>query len=204
MAKKSTKRGPRRTALAVRDLAPAITVSPVSQVDVALFKMAVSDVTPLTPANRVYHQAAKPRPIPRQSLADERAVLKELLTRRIALEDRLEIGDEPHYLRPNLPTQLLRDLRRGRWVINNELDLHGATRDEARAVLADFLEHCRINDQRVVRIVHGRGLSSPGKIGVLKLLVRGWLAQRDEVLAYCQAKPFDGGEGALIVLLKAR
>lgn len=170
--------------------------------DLDLFRQAVADATPLTPSNRVVHPVAKPRPIPAQSLADERAVLDELLTRRIALEDRLDIGDEPHYLRPTLPRQLLRDLRRGRWVINNELDLHGATRDQARALIADFLDHCRKNDQRVVRIIHGRGLSSPGRIGVLKSLVRGWLTQRDEVLAYCQAKPQDGGEGALLVLLK--
>ena len=169
-----------------------------------MFRQAVADATPLAPTNRVEHSRPKPRPTPAQSIADEQAVLDELLTRHIALEDRLDIGDEPHYLRPSLPRQLLRDLRRGRWVINNELDLHGATRDEARALITEFLDHCRKNDQRVVRIIHGRGLSSPGKVGILKTLVRGWLTQRDDVLAYCQAKPQDGGEGALIALLKAR
>ena len=171
--------------------------------DLDLFRQAVADATPLPPDNRVVHPRPRPQPIPSQSIADERAVLSELLSRPIALEDRLDIGDEPHYLRPSLPRQLLRDLRRGRWVINNELDLHGANRDEARLLLAEFLDHCRKSDQRVVRIIHGRGLSSPGKVGILKTLVRGWLAQRDEVLAYCQAKPQDGGEGALIALLKS-
>ena len=199
-----SERGKHKSALAFRNLAPPITVRALTEADVTTFRQAVVDVTPLSPINRVFLQPPKPRPIPAQSIADEHAVLKELLSRRIALEDRLEIGDEAHYLRPSLPKQLLRDLRRGRWVINNELDLHGATRDEARNLIAEFLDHCRKNDQRVVRIIHGRGLSSPGKIAVLKTLVRGWLAQRDEVLAYCQAKPHDGGEGALIALLKAR
>lgn len=172
--------------------------------DAHLFRQAVADAIPLRASDRVIHPEVRPKPVPHQRLADEKAVLAELLSRPISLEDRLDIGDEPHFLRPTLPRQLLRDLRRGRWVIQNELDLHGATRDLARALIADFRDRCRRHDQRVVRIVHGRGLRSPGKIGILRQLVRGWLAQRDEVLAYCQARPQDGGEGALIVLLKAR
>ncbi|HRE18351.1 MAG TPA: Smr/MutS family protein, partial [Rhodocyclaceae bacterium] len=35
-------------------------------------------------------------------------------------------------------------------------------------------------------------------------LVRGWLMQREEILAYCQAAPQDGGEGALIALLRTK
>jgi DNA-nicking Smr family endonuclease len=129
--------------------------------------------------------------------------LQESLHGTIGLEDRLEGGDEAQFLRPGVARQTLRDLRRGRWVIEAELDLHGGTRDAARIWLVDFLAECRRRDRRIVRIIHGRGLGSPGKTGVLKTLVRGWLAQRDEVLAYCQAKPHDGGEGALLVLLKA-
>jgi len=171
--------------------------------DLALFRQLMADAEPLPPDGRVIHSAPKPPPIPFQRIADEKSVLDELLRRPISLEDRLEIGDEPSYLRPTLPKQLLRDLRRGRWVIQSELDLHGATREEARALIADFLDQSRKRDQRVVRIIHGRGLRSPGKVGVLKQLVRGWLVQRDEVLAYCQARPQDGGEGALLALLKA-
>jgi DNA-nicking Smr family endonuclease len=171
--------------------------------DAHLFRQAVADAKPLPPANRVVHQPPKPRPVPVQRYADERAVLRESLGRGIALEDRLDIGDEPQYLRAGVNRQVLRDLRRGRWVIEAELDLHGGTRDEARAWLVEFLHECKTFDRRVVRIIHGRGLRSPGKVGILKTLVRGWLAQRDEVLAYCQAKPQDGGEGALFVLLKA-
>jgi len=171
--------------------------------DIALFRQMMADAEPLPPDGKVIHPLPKPPPIPFQRMADEAMVLDELLRRPIALEDRLEIGDEPSYLRPTLPRQLLRDLRRGRWIIQGELDLHGATRDEARAMIAAFLDQSRKRDQRVVRIIHGRGLRSPGKLGVLKQLVRGWLTQRDEVLAYCQARPQDGGEGALLVLLKA-
>jgi DNA-nicking Smr family endonuclease len=172
--------------------------------DLHLFREAVADAVPLKRDNRVRHEAPRPRPTPRQRLADERAALAESLAAGIAVEDRLDIGDEPHYLRPGLDRQILRDLRRGRWVTEAELDLHGATRDEARQWLAEFIHDCRLHGHRVVRIVHGRGLRSPGKVGILRTLVRGWLMQKEQVLAYCQTKPQDGGEGALLALLARR
>ena len=51
-------------------------------------------------------------------------------------------------------------------------------------------------------MIHGKGLGSVGKEPVLKGKVLKWLVQRDEVLAFCQARPTDGGAGALIVLLR--
>lgn len=52
-------------------------------------------------------------------------------------------------------------------------------------------------------VVHGKGLGSPGKAPVLKAKVHGWLIQKKEVLAYVQARPLEGGAGALMVLLAA-
>ena len=69
--------------------------------------------------------------------------------------------------------------------------------------MSHFLADCLHQGKRCVRVIHGKGHGSPQKLSVLRQLVRGWLAQRIEVLAYCQAKPQDGGEGALIVLLHA-
>lgn len=145
----------------------------------------------------------RPKPRPLQFLADEQAALQESLHGPIGLQDRLEGGDEAHYLRSGLANTVLRDLRRGRWVIQDEIDLHGLNRDEARHLLAGFLAHCLQQGKRCIRIVHGKGHGSPQKLSILRQLVRGWLAQRSEVLAYCQAKPQDGGEGALIALLRA-
>ena len=121
----------------------------------------------------------------------------------IDLQDRLEGGDEACHLRNGLAITVLRDLRRGRWVIQDEIDLHGLNREQARHLVASFLLTCLHQGKRCLRIVHGKGLGSPQKLSVLRQLLRGWLAQRQEVLAYCQAKPQDGGEGALLVLLRA-
>ncbi len=168
----------------------------------ALFRQAVADTTPIS-FDRVHHEPPPPPAIPRQRLADESAVLSESLSGPIELEDRLEGGDEPNFLRAGLSRQILKDLRRGRWVIQGEIDLHGMTRDEARIALGGFLADSLGNGSRCVRVIHGKGLRSPGRLGILRNLVRGWLARREEVLAYCQARPQDGGDGALYVLLRA-
>jgi DNA-nicking Smr family endonuclease len=68
--------------------------------------------------------------------------------------------------------------------------------------LANFLREAKKRGERCVRVVHGKGLGSPGKTPVLKSRVLSWLMQKNEVLAYVQAKPADGGAGALLVLLQ--
>ncbi|NIW87182.1 MAG: DNA mismatch repair protein MutS, partial [Gammaproteobacteria bacterium] len=64
------------------------------------------------------------------------------------------------------------------------------------------LKGCRARQLRCVRVVHGKGHGSLHKLPVLKTKVQGWLRQRDEVLAFCSARPVDGGTGAVYVLLK--
>lgn len=171
--------------------------------EAAALQLAMAGVQPLPAANRAHLGAPLPPPRPKQFVADERAALRDSLHGPIGLQDRLEGGDEANYLRNGLANTVLRDLRRGRWVIQDEVDLHGLNRDEARHLLADFLADCLLHGRRCVRVIHGKGHGSPQKLSVLRQLVRGWLAQRQETLAYCQAKPQDGGEGALLVLLRS-
>lgn len=201
--KPAERKKPRQEALPAHWSTPAEAKPPAKLDPVqAEFRAAMSGVQPLPPPNLVVHGKRPPPPRPLQHLADEQAALHESLHGHIGLQDRLEGGDEPHYLRTGLAQNVLRDLRRGRWVIQDEIDLHGLNRDEARQLLAGFLAECLHHGKRCVRVVHGKGLGSPQKTSILRQLVRGWLAQRQEVLAYCQAKPPDGGEGALIVLLR--
>lgn len=169
----------------------------------ALFRQAVGDAVPLT-LDRVHHEPSPPPAIPRQRQRDERAALGESLSDVDPLDLALEGGDEATWLKPGLSPRILKDLRRGRWVVQAWLDLHGMQRDEARHHVALFLTECRQHGDRCVRIVHGKGHGSPGRVPVLKRLVLGWLAQRQEVLAYCQARTVEGGAGAVIVLLQDR
>jgi DNA-nicking Smr family endonuclease len=169
----------------------------------AAFQEAVADVSPLT-WDRVHHQPPLPPAIPRQHLHDEAAALDESLHGPALIDLYLEGGDEAAWRRESLPKAWLRDLRRGRWVTQDKLDLHGLNRDQARLAVVSFLSECRQHGHRCVRIVHGKGLSSPGREPVLKKLVLGWLSQRREVLAFCQARAAEGGAGAVVVLLAAK
>lgn len=175
--------------------------SQVAPEDRALFQQEVRDVRPLPDLGKVVHRGKRPSPLPRQSLRDEREALADSLSDQIPWD--AETGEEFSFVRPGLSRQLLRKLRRGHWVIQDELDLHGHTSDTARSELAAFIGECCKGGIRCVRIIHGKGLGSKNREPVLKNKVRHWLTQRDEVLAFCQARPADGGGGAVVALLKS-
>ena len=168
-----------------------------------LFENLFGDVTRLRDPARVTHARSAPKPIAAQRLRDERAALADSLSDHISWDIGTETGEELVYLRNGLSHQTIKKLRRGHWVIQDELDLHGLTSVEARALLVQFLNECRRNGSRCVRIIHGKGLRSRNREPVLKTKVANWLIQRDEVLAFCQARQVDGGGGAVIVLLKS-
>jgi len=162
------------------------------------FRSAVAGVKPLKRAKRVALKAPAPAPVPHQRRRDEAAALAESMAGPLSADDAIETGEELSYLRAGLGRQTLRKLRRGHWAIQDGVDLHGLTRDQASAVVVEFLDQCLTHGRRCVRIVHGKGL------GILKAKLRKWLPQRDEVLAFCQAPANEGGSGALLVLLKSK
>jgi DNA-nicking Smr family endonuclease len=169
----------------------------------AQFQRAVADVEPLRRPLPYPHPTAAVPPWPRQKLADDAQVMQDAMTDMWPW-DEIESGEELLYLRAGQRLDTLKKLRRGHWVVQGNLDLHGLNTDEARAAVGGFLHNCVQEDRRCVRIVHGKGLGSKNKEPVLKNKLRNWLVQRDEVLAFCQARPVDGGAGAAIVLLRGR
>jgi len=171
--------------------------------EVRLFHAALADVLPLKNSGRVVHPQPRLKPVPAQRLRDERAALADSLSDHIPWNADIETGEELSFLRNGISAHTLRKLRRGHWAIQDELDLHGSTVAEARPMLIEFLNSCLRNDLRCVRIIHGKGLRSKNREPVLKSKVAHWLMQRDEVLAFCQARPTEGGGGAAVVLLKA-
>jgi DNA-nicking Smr family endonuclease len=163
------------------------------------FRRAVADAQPLTRPRKVI-QRKRPAPVARQRLRDERAALAESLG-PVTRDDALDSGDELAYLREGLGRDMLRKLRRGHWVVEDELDLHGMNRHTAAISLTEFLRHCRHRRLGCVRIVHGKGRGSHHREPVLKALLRKWLVRQD-VLAFSQAPAPLGGSGAVLVLLK--
>jgi len=174
-----------------------------SQEELNLFRQEVGDAIALPPHNRAEPHRARIKPLPLQRLKDEKQALLDSLADPWDILDQGETGEELFFSRPGVPAAALRKLKRGGWVITAELDLHGLRSDEARITLAGFLLHCARNDLRCVRIIHGKGLRSRNREPVLKHKLRHWLMQREDVLAFCQARPADGGSGAVIVLLKS-
>lgn len=145
----------------------------------------------------------KPAPYPTQTRNDERDVLRESVSFDFD-PTKHENGDELLYIRGGVQRNIVRKLRRGEYLVEQELDLHGHRVVQARETLAQFLRDARFHGRRCVRIIHGKGLRSPAKKSVLKNKIYHWLIQRDEVLAFCTARSFDGGTGAIYVLLKRK
>ncbi len=124
------------------------------------------------------------------------------LSDEIGIELYLETDEALSYRRHGIGPDVVRRLRRGEWAVKGQIDLHGLRTDEAREALTAFLNRALRDEWRCVRVIHGKGLGSVGREPVLKAKVPRWLVQRQEVLAFCQARPNDGGSGALIVLLR--
>jgi DNA-nicking Smr family endonuclease len=170
-----------------------------SKADLELFQTAVADAVPLPERGKHIPKPRRRRPLPYQRVADEREALNESLNADFG---EVESGDQLSYVKPGVSNQVLRRLRRGFWVVQDELDLHGLNRDQAREMLIDFMARCGKRGLRCVRIIHGKGLGSKNREPVLKQKVASWLAQRGDVMAFAQARPTEGGGGAVIVLLK--
>ena len=170
--------------------------------DLSLFQTAVKNARPLN-IDVPFTEKTYPKPIARQFIRDEKQALHDSLSDDFYPAHELESGEELLYLRTGQSPDVLSKLRRGFWVVQAQIDLHGLISDEAREYVAEFLSSCKKRNVRCVRIVHGKGLGSRNREPVLKHKLRNWLMQKDEVIAYAQAKPEDGGSGAVIVLLKA-
>lgn len=166
-------------------------------------RRALAGVEPLREPRRVALARARPAPLPRQTWRDERDALRDSLYAPLDVDDAIEGGEELAFLRDGMSRQALRRLRRGHWVVQESLDLHGMNRVEAAHAVAEFLRRCLMRRLRCVRVIHGKGHGSRNREPVLKGKLRGWLVLRDEVLAFCQAPAAQGGGGAVLVLLKA-
>ena len=165
----------------------------------SLFHAAMRDVSPLPVSDKIARQNPTTPPLPHKHHRHDEPS-QDKLSDHIAVT--IDAGDAWSYTQPGVSHQTLRRLRRGYWKIQEDLDLHGFTRDHARQQLNNFLDVCALKKFRCIRIIHGKGLSSKDREPVLKTRIGNWLMQRPDVLAFCQAKPEDGGGGALLILLK--
>ena len=167
-----------------------------------VFRSNVGQVSALRDRNRVAHPPKKPPPVAIQTQLNDKAVLEASLSDEFDVENLLDIDETMSFRRPGIGIDVVRKLRRGEWVPQDKVDLHGLRSDEAREALAEFLRRSVRNGVRCVRVIHGKGIGSPDKLPVLKGKVRSWLVQKEEVIAFVQARESLGGAGALMVLLR--
>ena len=170
--------------------------------EASVFQREVAGASPLKPTGRVDFRRPSAEPVPRQRELDESAVLAESISDEIDIERLLDTDEQLSFRRPGVGPDVTRRLRRGEWSVGAQIDLHGLRVEEAREALGAFLAQAAKSEIRCVRIIHGKGLGSVGREPVLKGKVLKWLVQREQVIAFCQARPNDGGSGALIALLQ--
>ncbi|MDO9401456.1 MAG: Smr/MutS family protein [Polaromonas sp.] len=189
-------------------LAAQLAAAAKSSAEKELFSRAIGQVLALPAKHLPGHQArvslTQPAPIPVQRQRDELAVMREAISDEFDVETLLDTDEALSFRRPGMGPDVCAKLRRGGWRIQRQLDLHGLRREDARDALSAFIREAHKAGLRCVRVVHGKGLGSPGKTPVLKGRVQNWLIQKTEVLAFVQARPAEGGAGALVVLLAQR
>lgn len=168
----------------------------------SLFQAAVGAVQRMPEHRTVSLKPEPPPPTPMQHLLDEAAALQEAISDVVDITTLLDTDDRLSFRRPGVGPDVTQNLRRGKWSIQRQIDLHGLRSDDAREALGAFMRESHKHGIRCVRVVTGKGLGSPGKAPVLKDKVHRWLVQRAEVVAFVQAPPAQGGAGALVVLLQ--
>ena len=167
-----------------------------------LFTYFVGAVTPLPRKDLFSFQQEPPLPRRLQHELDEARVLHEAMSDEFDVSTLLDVDDQMSFRRSGIGLEVTKKLRAGYWSIQRQLDLHGLRSDEAREALGQFIRLSHRTGLRCIRVVHGKGLGSPGRTPVLKSKVQRWLVQKKEVLAFVQARPAEGGAGALVVLLQ--
>ncbi|CAG9165068.1 Endonuclease MutS2 [Cupriavidus laharis] len=167
-----------------------------------VFRNNVGQVNQLRERNHATLLNPRPAPVPVQTQRNDKAVLEASLSDEYDVDMLLEMDESLSFRRPGIGMDVIRKLRRGEWVPQDKVDLHGLRSDEAREALSEFLRRSVRNGVRCVRVIHGKGIGSPDKLPVLKGKVRRWLVQKEEVIAFVQAREAQGGAGALMVLLR--
>ena len=177
----------------------------ISDEDRNSFLNEVADVRPLISEKRVEEVKNKPSPKPKFSQHEhelEQPSNDTTLSDPVDLRDAV-VDDVLFFARAGIQQKIQKKLRRGELPIEEELDLHGYTVNEAKTAIQDFLFECERQHIRYIRIIHGKGYRSDQKIPILKTHVAYWLPQLSNVLAFSSAVPKDGGTGAIYILLKS-
>lgn len=172
--------------------------------DKLLFMQAMAGVTPIKDKNLADKTTKTPKP-------NASTLAKRASAEGIDESQSHQLSDMQALLNPvsgdaylsykvaTLQNSVFNQLKQGKIRWYDAVDLHGSSIEEAREAMSKLIFQARQNNENCVKIVHGKGVDS-----ILKTCVNGWLRQIPEVLGFCSAPTEQGGNGAVLVLLKQR
>lgn len=158
-----------------------------------------------------WHNSRQPSPSPSHpEFKNAESEDRRLMEAAVKGDPALEVPDHPEYIEGWVGVsgkRFLPGLRNGLYSIQEQIDLHGLGREQARLAVEEFVDRASRFRSCCVKIIHGRGINSPNDKAILKENLQRWLSTRRmsrHVVAYASAPLKDGGVGAIYVLLKNR
>lgn len=173
-----------------------------------IFLEAMKDVRPLPASGKTIVRKPNPDMKPSHPAPDDELETIAHLSDLVSGVAEMDITFSDEYIEGSVPgfdRKLMRKLRNGHFPIQDYIDLHGMTRQMAKTSVREFLLASYQNGLRCVLVIHGRGLNSDNHIPVLKERLPVWLNRgpvKKIVLAFSTARPYDGGTGAVYILLR--
>lgn len=191
--------------------APKVAAKPVPKKvvdeEAAMFLEAVGEVERVSKGPKLAPPKAPPD-VKSLNIPNEEAESLARLAELVSGEGEFDLADSDEFIEgavQGLDRGVLRKLKAGDFAVRAHLDLHGLVKAEAKEALVQFITKARLDGHRCVLVVTGRGLHSKDQIPVLKESAQEWLSRgrlQKQVLAFCTARPLDGGAVALYVLLR--
>lgn len=172
--------------------------------DTTLFMQAMSGVKPLKYEESISHRKKTdpkdPNALFRRAAAEGgEELLGATLSDMQALLNPVAGEAYLSYKNPTLQNKIFEQLRQGKMRWYDAVDLHGSSIEDARHAVQLLIHQAMTNGETVVKIVHGKGSDA-----IIKTCVNGWLRQIPDVMAFVSAPASDGGNGAVLVLLKRK
>lgn len=178
--------------------------------ETSFFFNAMSGVAPISQEKEKARRSLAPRAKPSHPPPDDRRTAMAHLQGLVSGSVDMDITFSDEYIEGSVKgvsRKVIKKLKRGELPVQDYIDLHGLTRQQAESAVNDFVQQSHKTGFRCVLIVHGRGLNSPDSFPVLKEGLPTWLGRGKNgklVLAFSTARPYDGGTGATYVLLRKR
>ncbi|MEL4415957.1 endonuclease SmrB [Shewanella algae] len=157
----------------------------------AEFQALVSGITPLNQDKRHFRPPSKTK----KQLAEKEVQIQAGSYFSDVYQPLLPVNGPMRWCRDDVDAMEVKRLRRGDYVPDFLLDLHGYRQTEAKLELAALIQACIREHSPCCSVMHGYGT------GILKQQLPMWLAQHPKVKAFHQAPKEWGGDAALLVLI---